>query len=257
MADISILDSATHAAPKAYVITGAQEIVLKGVTASFDGTSAPGSFVPVVQVIDPSGHIVGTYTLGTTLLAGATADVSWFPGIGGSNSTGGSSFTRTVQLFCDTPDANGYGFVGLSTQNAGFTNIRRACITFDHAAAIVSTWSGAIQIPADYSSSPSIRQVFVCSNTTPGAAAHIYIGTSVVADGQEEDVAFTLETPVNIVAPSVAGQQFSHTWTLSTAPAPGATLNFQFYRDASNGGDTLTAIPLLLWYAEFVYTPAF
>ena len=40
MADISILDPSVKAAPKAYLIKGSQEIILKGVTASFDGTSA-------------------------------------------------------------------------------------------------------------------------------------------------------------------------------------------------------------------------
>jgi hypothetical protein len=80
MADISILDPAVHAAPKAYLVKGAQEIVLKGVSASFDGGGAAGSFVPAVQVVDPSGFIVGTYICGTTLAAGASADVAWFPG---------------------------------------------------------------------------------------------------------------------------------------------------------------------------------
>jgi hypothetical protein len=81
MADISILDPAVKAAPKSYVVQGAQEIVLKGVTASFDGTGAGGSWTPAIQVVDPSGFVVGTYTLGQTLAAGVSADVSWFPGV--------------------------------------------------------------------------------------------------------------------------------------------------------------------------------
>lgn len=86
MADISILDSAAHAAPKGYTVAGSQEIVLKGVTASFDGTGAAGSWVPAFQVVDPSGHVAGTYTAGSTLAAGASADVSWFPGVGSGGS---------------------------------------------------------------------------------------------------------------------------------------------------------------------------
>ena len=87
VADVSILDQAVHAAPKQYKITGAQDIVLRSVTATFDGTSAASSWVPVVQIIDPSGFTAATYPLGSTLLVGATADVSWFPGLGGSGST--------------------------------------------------------------------------------------------------------------------------------------------------------------------------
>ncbi len=88
MADISILDPSVKAAPKSYLITGSQEIVLKGVTASFDGTGAGGSFIPAVQVVDPSGFVVGTYTLGVTLAAGASADVSWFPGVTNQSASG-------------------------------------------------------------------------------------------------------------------------------------------------------------------------
>jgi hypothetical protein len=77
--DVSILDSAVHAAPKGYTIKGAQEVVLKSVTASYDGSGAAGSFVPAVQLVDPSGAVAGTYTFGGSLSVGATADVSWFP----------------------------------------------------------------------------------------------------------------------------------------------------------------------------------
>ena len=43
MADASILDSATHAAPKDYVLPGAQELLVVSVSASFDGTAAGGT----------------------------------------------------------------------------------------------------------------------------------------------------------------------------------------------------------------------
>jgi hypothetical protein len=95
MADISILDTSVRAAPKGYVIHGAQEIVLKGVSASFDGTGAAGSYVPAVQVIDPSGFTVGTYVLGQTLAAGASADVAWFPGVKPAAATTGTPLETT------------------------------------------------------------------------------------------------------------------------------------------------------------------
>jgi hypothetical protein len=89
MADISILATQTAAAPTDYVVKGAQEIVVRAVTASFDGTAAGGSFVPAVQVIDTGGTIVGTYPCSTTLAAGALADVSWFPGLAAAGAGGG------------------------------------------------------------------------------------------------------------------------------------------------------------------------
>lgn len=86
MTDTPILDASVASAPKSYVVAGAQEIILKGVTASFNGSGAAGSYVPAVQIIDPGGNVVGTYTLGSTLAAGASADVSWFPGVTNSAS---------------------------------------------------------------------------------------------------------------------------------------------------------------------------
>jgi hypothetical protein len=87
--DISILDPAVHAAPKGYLIKGAQEIVLKGVSGTFDGTGAAGPFVPAVQVVDPSGFVVGTYIADSAVVAGGSADVSWFPGVNAA--TGGTT----------------------------------------------------------------------------------------------------------------------------------------------------------------------
>jgi hypothetical protein len=69
--------------------------VLKGVSASFDGTAAASSYVPAVQVIDPSGFTVGTYVLGQTLAAGASADVAWFPGVTPSAATTGTPLETT------------------------------------------------------------------------------------------------------------------------------------------------------------------
>jgi hypothetical protein len=109
MADISILDKAATSVPKQYKIAGAQEIVLKGVTASFNGSGAGGSWVPAVKVIDPSGFVVGTYTLGASLAAGVSADVSWFPGVGTNTGAGGSG----IQFDTD----NEGGWLDITTNN--------------------------------------------------------------------------------------------------------------------------------------------
>lgn len=98
MPDISIHDPSVASAPKAYTITGSLEVVIKSVTGSFDGTSAAGSWVPAVQVVDPSGFVIGTFPAGQTLAAGASADVSWFPGIGAGTTSSG---TRTLNVVID------------------------------------------------------------------------------------------------------------------------------------------------------------
>jgi len=86
VADISILDPSVAAAPKSYTVKGAQEVVLRSVTGSFDGTSAAGSWVPALQILDPAGFVTGTFPLGSTLAAGVSADVSWFPGVNATQS---------------------------------------------------------------------------------------------------------------------------------------------------------------------------
>lgn len=102
MPDIAIVDPAVHAAPKSYTIKGSQEIILKGVTASFDGTGAGTTWVPAVQVISDSGVVIGTYTLGSALAAGASADVSWFPGIGGAAGQSVTTAQFDLKIVADT-----------------------------------------------------------------------------------------------------------------------------------------------------------
>ena len=108
VADVSILDSSVHAAPKGYTVKGAQEIIVRSVTASFDGTSAAGSFVPAVQIVDPSGFVTGTYPLDSPLAVGALADISWFPGLGaGSSSPTDPMMFARVELVGDLTIATG------------------------------------------------------------------------------------------------------------------------------------------------------
>lgn len=80
MPDISIHVPPVATLPTSYTVSGTQDITLRFVTGSFDGTGASGSWVPAVQIVDPSGLVVGTFPLATTLAVGASADVTFFPG---------------------------------------------------------------------------------------------------------------------------------------------------------------------------------
>lgn len=81
MADVSIRASATAAVPRDYTIPGAQEILPKSVAASMDGTGAGSAWFPCLQVLDPGGNIMFSSISSSSVAAGASADVSWFPGI--------------------------------------------------------------------------------------------------------------------------------------------------------------------------------
>jgi hypothetical protein len=80
VADEALLAAGVQAAPFQYTIPGAQEIIIKAITASFDGTGASGSWIPTLQVIAPNGAVLASCP-GSVLAAGALADVSWFPGV--------------------------------------------------------------------------------------------------------------------------------------------------------------------------------
>jgi hypothetical protein len=247
VADISILDPAVHAAPKSYMIHGAQEIVLKGVTATLDGTGAAGTWVPALQVVDPSGFVVGTYTCGTVLAAGASADVSWFPGVSVSAHGGSVTATFTSYVPFDGPDTNGNGYLAL-TASQGFANVRRVVPAFR--SGLFGTWEGSIPVPSNYISGGQITTSFV-ANATTGVLRH-RVGTAVVAAGVSEDTAYTQEAYVNVTVPGTALRRFDTTFVLSTLPALGSNINVQVTRDGANVADTL-AVSALMWETIFEY----
>jgi hypothetical protein len=89
MADVAILDPSVEAAPSGYTIPGAQEIILKSVKASYDGSGASGDYVPTLQFVAPNGTIVAECPLLGTVTAGDDVDMTWFPRGGVAASSGG------------------------------------------------------------------------------------------------------------------------------------------------------------------------
>lgn len=79
MSDVAIRAQASAAIPRDYQIPGAQELLPKSVAAHLDGTSTTGVWYPCLQVVDPGGNIMFSAISSTSVAAGASADVSWFP----------------------------------------------------------------------------------------------------------------------------------------------------------------------------------
>ena len=79
MADSQILATQVSAAPLQYVIPGGQEIILRALFASFDGTGAAGAFLPCVRIVSDAGKVVGEYVTDSAVTAGNSADVSFAP----------------------------------------------------------------------------------------------------------------------------------------------------------------------------------
>ncbi len=107
MADVTIVDSEVANTPTDYQVPAAQEIILKSITAHFNGSGAGSLFVPTLQIIAPDGVTTWSYPASKSVAAGASADVAWFPG-GGLIQAGTPSTTfHGVRALCLGPDLTG------------------------------------------------------------------------------------------------------------------------------------------------------
>ena len=79
MADVQIKALGTSAAPLSYTVPGAQEIVLKSLYASFDGSAAVSGWYPGIRILAPGGGVVGEYKALESVVAGGSADASFAP----------------------------------------------------------------------------------------------------------------------------------------------------------------------------------
>ena len=79
MADrtLQILPGGQSSAPYTYTLPASTAFTLMAVRAVFDGTAA-GAFLPCVQLVSDAG-VVMAETIGTSVAAGGSADVSFFP----------------------------------------------------------------------------------------------------------------------------------------------------------------------------------
>lgn len=80
--DVQRLVTGTASTPAHFTIPGNGQIRPKAIFASVDGTGAATAFLPAIKVISDGGETVGIYPTQTSVAAGGSADVSWFPGVG-------------------------------------------------------------------------------------------------------------------------------------------------------------------------------
>jgi hypothetical protein len=67
--------------PASFHVPGNGQIRPKVITASFDGTGAAGSFEPTLKITSDAGELIGVFPTVTTVAAGGSARVTWFPGV--------------------------------------------------------------------------------------------------------------------------------------------------------------------------------
>src|SRR6266404_2882453 len=81
MPDVQILASGVKAAPLDYDLAATTRFLIKAAGATFDGTGAAGAFLPAIVITPPSGVPLPPFVTDTAVAAGASAEVSWFPGV--------------------------------------------------------------------------------------------------------------------------------------------------------------------------------
>jgi hypothetical protein len=128
--------------PLDYVVPAGGELLPLMVRATMDGTSSAGPFYAVVQVIAPSGRVMGT-AITSSVAAGASADVTWFPGPGiGQGASQGSVRTLNVVI-----NGNGAviatGVVGDLELDFAATILRWTLLADQSGSIVVDIWKTA------------------------------------------------------------------------------------------------------------------
>jgi hypothetical protein len=117
--DVLVSAPGTETAPLDYLIAPGQEIVLKAAFATFDGSGAGGAFLPTLRVVAPSGQVVGEYVTDSTVAAGASAEVSFFPRGKGAVSTPSPPAAAGVPWCLATDD---HSTIGVGHTNFSFSD---------------------------------------------------------------------------------------------------------------------------------------
>lgn len=204
MADAVISAPAVQATPAGYQVPAAQEITVKTVRAVIDGSGAGSAFLPTLQLIAPSGQVVWESPTDSTVAAGGSADVSWFPGLRrfqivqfpnstfGTGVIGGSPFayypldeTTLATVF----DQSGNGHNLTQHSGAPHLNVR----------GLVPTSSdGALQIPAGTTATPCVECAFGPATLSPSALTVMAWIQVTSSDAINEIVTFGNGLPTNV-----------------------------------------------------------
>lgn len=145
-------------APAKYTVPGSAVIIPIAVQALLNGSGASGDFVPTLIFRSQAGHVIARVPTETTVAAGGSAEVSWFPGVKRSptSSSGGGTW-HYCRVVCGptTPGGSIAGGFGTTMSIASFA-------TDDP--------TNYVQVDATHWSIPQVPQL-VCGYVTPDGGA--------------------------------------------------------------------------------------
>ena len=124
---VPITRDGPYAAPYAYQLAASESWQALTISATFDGTSASGSFYPCCSIYTQDGKLVSRDFPSASVAAGASAEVTYHPFLrtstSGSVSTGAApnvaTFYRSAQVKGDPPQT----VAGGSTDNLTWPNV--------------------------------------------------------------------------------------------------------------------------------------
>lgn len=102
LGDVQLTALQSEAAPLDYVVPGSAIVRVKSVRALFTDNGAGGDWLPAVELISDSGHIIATASdQGSKVTAGGDAAGSFFPGV--KHAAAAASTTQSwLRVVCDT-----------------------------------------------------------------------------------------------------------------------------------------------------------
>lgn len=99
-----ILPGGQSSAPFTYTVPGSTSFTLLGVRASFDGSGAASAYLPCVQLVSDAGVLMAQ-SIGTSVAAGASADVTFAPFSSGTSTPCPNASTYNEAIIAMLPDA--------------------------------------------------------------------------------------------------------------------------------------------------------
>ncbi len=217
--DLQRLVTGTSPTPAHFMIPGNGQMRPKAIFATYDGSGGAALYQPALKIISDAGKTVGIYPTDTTVAAGGSADVSWFPRVAGiprsSAVLPGTSVSRLIT-------------------SQTITNNATANIVFDTVLFDDLNWFN----PLDPSHiTPSISGQFLCTYTN----AWIYPGIG----------GFAIQTGITVTPPTevVVSEQISAVaGTPNATSGPGivnatAGESFALFLFQNSGVDQKTWIP--------------
>lgn len=79
--DQQVLVTGVEAAPASFVVPGSGQIRPKTIYAKYIGAGVGSSYIPALKITSDGGELIGIYPAFGAVAAGASANVTWFPGL--------------------------------------------------------------------------------------------------------------------------------------------------------------------------------